>query len=383
MIDIKKKEECNGCYGCFSICPKKCISMQRDNEGFEYPKVDQSKCIDCGLCENVCPVINTPKIEKSKTMAYACKNRNLEERKESSSGGIFYSLCKQVINNGGVVFGAAFDENFNVYHTYAETLDDCVKFRGSKYVQSKIGDSYIKVRGFLEDGKVVLFSGTQCQIKGLNLYLRKKYDNLITVDIVCHGVPSPKIFKSYREKLISLNNSKISDIKFRDKERGWKKYSFVTKFENGSIYSKISREDIYMKGFLNNLYLRPSCYECKAKNFKSGSDISLADYWGIESKHSNFDDDIGVSLVLVNSKKGKNIIDSLENTIEILKTDLEYAINQNPCIIKSVNYNYKREEFFKRFNGDNFDKLVIKYTRVPLINKLNNRVYRILNKIKK
>ncbi|MFQ7522830.1 MAG: Coenzyme F420 hydrogenase/dehydrogenase, beta subunit C-terminal domain [Terrisporobacter sp.] len=383
MIDVKNKEECCGCYGCSNVCPRQCISMKIDNEGFWYPKVDNSKCINCNLCEKVCPIINTPQRDERKIIAYACKNKNNQEREKSSSGGVFTLLCKETINNGGVVFGAAFDKEFNVRHTYAETLDECIKFRGSKYVQSKIDNTYKKAKEFLEEGKIVLFSGTQCQIKGLNLYLRKKYNNLITVDIICHGVPSPKVFKSYINKLEKENNSRISDIRFRDKVKGWKEFSFTVKFTNGNIYSKTLRQDMYMKGFLSNLYLRPSCYTCTAKNYTSGSDISLADYWGVENKHPEINDDIGISLVLLNSKKGQDIFNQISNRIDRLNTDLEYATNCNPCIVKPVNYNPRRKEFFNKFNRSNIESVINKYTKVSFEQKVKNRLWGILSKIKK
>ena len=173
MIEIVDKGKCCGCHGCTNICPKSCISMEIDQEGFWYPKVDKNLCIDCHLCEKVCPILEDPVKQDFIPVAYACKNKVNEVRENSSSGGVFSLLCEEVINNGGVVFGASFDENFDVRHTYAETLEGCIQFRGSKYVQSKIGETYKQARKFLNDGRLVLFSGTQCQIKGLNLYLRK------------------------------------------------------------------------------------------------------------------------------------------------------------------------------------------------------------------
>ena len=350
MVEINKKENCNGCYGCFNICPRRCISMEIDNEGFWYPKVDKHKCIDCNLCEKVCPIINNPKKDNTEIIAYACKNKNEEERMSSSSGGIFSLLCEEVIKKGGIVFGASFNENFEVRHTYAETLEECIQFRGSKYVQSKIGDTYKKAEEFLKKGKIVLFSGTQCQIKGLNLYLRKEYDNLIGVDIVCHGVPSPRVFKAYKSRIMDKYGEEVKDIRFRDKIKGWKEYSYVTEFKNGKVYSETLGKDLYMKGFLKDLYLRPSCYSCSAKNYTSGSDLSLADFWGVQVKYPEFDDDKGVSLILINTKKGQDILNMISKKIEILEADLEYAIKYNPCIVKSVEYNDERESFFKDFN---------------------------------
>ena len=383
MIDIINKVDCCGCNACTSICPKQCISMNIDSEGFWYPEVDKSKCINCDLCEKVCPIINTPQIDIEDVRAYACKNKDSEIRDKSSSGGIFALLCKEVIDCNGVVFGASYDENFDVRHTYAEVIEDCNQFRGSKYVQSEIGDTYKQAKKFLSEGRIVLFSGTQCQIKGLNLYLMKKYDNLISIDIVCHGVPSPKVFKSYKNLLIRKYNGNIKDIRFRDKSRGWKEFSYVTEFDNGEIHSKTLKEDVFMKGFLKDLYLRPSCYSCTSKNYTDGSDLSLADYWGVQNIHPEFDDDRGISLVIANTVKGNNILRKISDKIDIIETDLQYAITHNKCIIKSVNYNPKRENFFKEFNGNNLECIVDKYTKITLVTKLKWKVNGALKRVKK
>lgn len=380
MIDIKKKEECCGCYACTNVCPKICIEMKVDDEGFWYPQVKKEKCIECGLCEKVCPVINSPKIDKNDTMAYACINNNEESRKMSSSGGIFSLLCDEVIRNKGVVFGAGFDENFEVIHSYSETLEGCSIFRGSKYVQSKIGNTYKEAKEFLDNGRIVLFSGTQCQIKGLILYLRKKYDNLIAMEVVCHGVPSPKVFRNYRDLLSKKYNSQIKYIRFRDKTKGWKKFSYVTKFINNEKYSKTLKKDLFTRGFLKNLYLRPSCYDCKAKNYTSGSDLSLADYWGIQKKHPKFDDDKGTSLVLVNSSKGKEIFDSISKNMRFLETDLQYATANNPCIVRPVKYNADREKFFKEIEYKSLENIINKYTKISIRKRIKNKVKRFVYK---
>ena len=374
MINIKKKEECCGCYSCKNICPKECISMEIDNEGFYYPNIDGDKCINCNLCQKVCPTINSLKVDSIQIEAYACKNRDEKERVTSSSGGVFILLCKEVINKGGVVFGASFDKEFNVIHTSAESFEDCQKFKGSKYVQSSIKNTYKEAKELLEMGRMVLFSGTSCQIKGLNLYLRKNYDNLITVDVICHGVPSPKIFSLYKKDLIKEYNSKIKSIDFRNKTNGWKQFSYKTEFLNNKIYLSSLNENIYMKGFLNNLYLRPSCYKCEAKDGKSKSDISLGDYWGVENIHPDFDDDKGVSLVIVNTKKGNRIIDAILPKLEFAKTDLAYAISKNPCVRTSVRYNSKRNKMFKLINNKSIEESTVKAMKITLVDKIINKI---------
>lgn len=382
MIKIIDKKECCGCYACKNICPKDCIDMNIDEEGFWYPKVDTKKCINCNLCEKVCPFIEDPKKEEFNHTAYACKNKNEQVRLESSSGGVFSNLCEYVIGKGGVVFGAAFNENLEVEHMEATTIEECKKFRGSKYVQSKVGDCYIKIKEYLNDGRLVLFSGVPCQIEGLNLYLRKSYSNLINVDVICHGVPSPLVFSIYKMTLSKEYLSNIVDIKFRDKTEGWKKFSYLTKFENNSIYRKLLNEDNYMKGFLSDLYLRPSCYDCKSKDFKSNSDILLGDYWGIQDIHPEFDDDKGVSLVIVNSIKGKEVFDCIYNNMDVIDTNIDYAITKNTPIIKSVTYNKNRDKFFSELKYNNLYYLIDKYTKLPLISKIIINIRIILSKLK-
>ncbi|WP_286312150.1 Coenzyme F420 hydrogenase/dehydrogenase, beta subunit C-terminal domain [Romboutsia ilealis] len=348
MIEIIDKGKCCGCHGCTNICPKSCISMEVDNEGFWYPKVDKNLCIDCHLCEKVCPILEVPqKKEVFTTLTYACKNKNDEVRVESSSGGVFSLLCKYVINREGVVFGASYDEDFNVRHTYVETLEECAQFRSSKYVQSKIGDTYKKVRTFLNQGRVVLFSGTPCQIEGLSGYLRKEYPNLIKVDIACHGVPSPKVYREYVTNLEREYHSKLTSLSFRNKDTGWNTYSFKAEFENGKVHQEIGYDNIYMKGFLSDIYLRPSCFECEFKKPRTTADITLGDYWGVKGIHPEFTDEKGVSLIFVHSQKGKDIFDQVSVNLEVVESDFDYATKCNPSIIKHAPYQPKRQQFFE------------------------------------
>ena len=381
MIKIIEKNKCCGCYACINICPKKCISMKYDNEGFAYPVVDKEKCVNCGLCEKTCPTFKNLNLEKYNYEGYVCYNTNEEARKSSSSGGIFILLCEEVINKKGVVFGASFDENFIVKHSYAETLEGCEKFKGSKYVQSQIGDTYKQAKKFLEEGRIVLFSGTQCQIKGLNLFLNKKYENLLVVDIICHGVPSPMVFEKYKEILKNKYNSNINNISFRDKRIGWRKFSFTVNFDNKECYTKDLKEDPYLKGFLKNLYLRPSCYECKSKNFSDGADISLADYWGVENKHKDFNDNKGTSLILINSEKGKLLLKKIEKKIKYEKTDLNYAISKNKCIIKPTFKTNKRKKFFKEMKNNGLVQAVNKLSKLTMIKMIKRKIRIFIKKI--
>lgn len=326
MIEVKDKKLCCGCQACVQACPRKCISFLMDKEGFFYPKVDKSICIDCHLCEKVCPV-NNDEMPKEPQKVIAAYNVNLVERSKSSSGGMFILLAKSIIEENGVVFGAIFDKAWNVKHAYAETLDEIYPMLQSKYVQSNIGDSYIKVKYFLKQGRKVLFCGTPCQVLGLKKFLRKEYVKLFTVDFLCHGVPSPGVWKMYVERELqplarnetvgkktgldlSLNSmSVLSDIEFRNKSYyGWKKYGFIVRGKSASktdqntvLLSDDHYANPYMQGFLSDIFLRPSCYDCRYKNGKSGSDLTLGDFWCVEKVDHQIDDDKGLSMILINN----------------------------------------------------------------------------------
>jgi len=383
MIKITEKQNCIGCYACYNICPQKCISMLADDEGFWYPVVDTEKCTDCGLCEKVCPILNK-KIVENHPVAYACINKDEKIRQQSSSGGVFTIIAEKVIANNGVVFGAGFDDNFNVIHSWADKLNGLSNLRGSKYVQSCIGDTYKQAKDFLKKRRQVLFSGTPCQIAGLRAYLGKDYDNLICLDIVCHGVPSPKVWQRYKLYIEKIYQAKAQRITFRRKNCGWKLFSMSFSFDNDIEYSQKLTEDIFMHGFLKNLYLRPSCYDCKFKTLNRQSDITLADFWGIENILPEMDDDKGTSLVMINSKKGAKIFSSLIDKMNYKKVDIDQAILYNSAAVKSVDYNPKREKFFEDLLGTtDISKLIAQYTKASFSKKVYMKVRGLLSMIKR
>lgn len=383
MISINKKESCSGCHACYSVCPKKCIEMERDEEGFLYPFVDLSKCINCGLCESICPIINKNDKENQNTVCYAVKYNNEKIRKESSSGGVFTAIASAIIKNDGVVFGAAYDENFMVEHISVNSEEELKCLRGSKYMQSVINDNYKKVEEALLSNKPVLFSGTPCQIAGLKAYLKKDYDNLYTQDVICHGVTSPKMWGMYVRRLENKYKSKIVKVNFRDKEKAWKKYNVTFMFEDGQVISQPFFENVYMKAFLKNLILRPSCYECSFKGIDRQSDITLADFWGIENVLPEFDDDKGVSLVVLHTKKGQDIFNNISNNLMFEKVEIETAIKENPSAITSSHKHGMRDKFFKRATCENFDKLTEKYVSQSYAKKLINKTKRLIKKLLK
>lgn len=360
MINIEEKNKCCGCHACFNICPKNAIEMIEDEKGFKYPQIDENECINCGLCEKVCPILNKRKIT-NKPKSYACINKDEGIRKKSSSGGIFTLIAEEIINRGGVVFGAKFDNDFNVIHSYTNNKEELYKLRGSKYVQSIIGDNYKIVKSFLEEGKYVLFTGTPCQVEGLYAFLQKDYDNLYTEDIICHGVPSPKAWKKYKEELEKQNNSKIKTMNFRDKSDGWMTYCLNYEFENSNSYKEVNSKSNYMQAFLKDLSIREACYDCKFKTKNRKSDITLADFWGIQNIKPEMNDNKGTSLVIVNSLKGVDLFERIKERINFVETNFEESIKYNPSMTCSPQIPKNREKFFEDLDDMDFDKLVNKY----------------------
>lgn len=349
MINVKRKEDCVGCEACSQKCPIKCIDMYVDEQGFMYAEADSEKCINCGLCDDVCPVINQSEYRKPK-ITYAAWNDDDNERLNSSSGGIFILLAKNIIENDGIVFGARFDSRWQVVHDYADNYEALRQFQGSKYLQSRIGDSYNQAELFLKQGRKVMFTGTPCQVAGLRKFLRKDWgDSLILVDIVCHGVPSPLVWGKYLESLANNRVESIGNIQFRNKAQGWQNYNIsIEQYgESQYILNEPGYENSFIWGFLKDLYLRPSCYECPAKCGKSLSDLTIADFWGIEQINPEIFSEKGVSLVLANSKKGKEVLLSTSvKTVEILYED---ALRFNPSIEQSSNLPPQSKKFWKLF----------------------------------
>lgn len=378
MITITDKSQCCGCSACAQRCPKQCISMQMDNEGFLYPQVDTSKCIDCHLCEKVCPVINQDDA-RTPLNVYAAKNSDDEVRHQSSSGGIFTLLAEQTIKDGGIVFGACWDKEWNVKHDYVDNINDLQRFRSSKYLQSVIGDSFLKTEQFLKTGRKVMFTGTPCQIAGLKHFLRKEYDNLLAVEMICHSVPSPGVWQQYlttRLHTLRWEKSDIRHISFRDKKTGWKTYSFVIENKDGNILTELSSKNAFMRGFLADLYTRPSCHACPAKQLRSGSDITLGDFWGIESLMPEIDDDKGVSAIIVNSDKGKQVLHNIN--VELHEVQYDDLTTRNPALVRSFQITSKRTEFFKA-DGKTFEEKVKRLAKKPF--SMKTLVYRIVRKI--
>ena len=360
MITIKNKQQCNGCHACASACPKKCITMSADKEGFLYPKVERNACTNCGLCEKICPVLHKGNTEdRNEPISYAAYNTDESIRLESSSGGLFTLFATTVLNRGGVVFGARFNERFEVVHSYVENVDELGKFRGSKYVQSIIGDSYKQAEMFLKQGRWVLFTGTPCQIGGLYAYLKKDYDTLLTQDIICHGVPSPLVWKKYLQ--YHAQGRKISSACCRDKRDGWSTYRYTVVYNNGEEYSEFSANDMMSHMFLRNLCLRPSCYDCAFKTKKRQSDFTLADYWGINEEHPELNDNKGINLLLLHTPKANRFFEEIQSFLVYQQTDTDKAISHNPSAIDSSPLPQNRASFMRDARRMNLGKLHAKY----------------------
>ena len=281
-INITSKEDCCGCTACANICPKDAITMKQDKEGFLYPSIDKEKCIDCGICKKICPVLNKQSFKDFNQKAYLFQNKNEDIRKDSTSGGFFSSIAEYVISKNGVVIGASFDNNWKVEHTAATKLEDLNKFRKSKYVQSDLREIFKNIKEYLNNNKMVCFSGTPCQVAGLKSFLQKDYENLILVDIMCHSVPSPLYFEKYKEYILNkMKAKKIFNINFRDKSKYGYKYSMMTVETDNGTYSEGIDTDPYLRAFFKDYSVRPSCYNCKFKTQKRVSDITIWDCFNI------------------------------------------------------------------------------------------------------
>jgi Formate hydrogenlyase subunit 6/NADH:ubiquinone oxidoreductase 23 kD subunit (chain I) len=378
MISIKSKYKCCGCNACVQICPKQCIKLLEDKEGFLYPHVDKSSCVKCKLCINACPIINRNE-KRIPCKSFALINKNDTIRLESSSGGAFSLLAERVLKENGVVFGARLNPNNEVVHDYIESIESLHYFRGSKYVQSRIDDTYKQAKSFLNNDRQVLFSGTPCQIAGLKQYLGKEYVNLLMVDFVCHGVPSPKVWKLYIDSLLIRQ---IFQISFRNKKHGWRRYSLYIKKSKGDKVDELCEpltENIYLKGFLSDLYLRPSCYKCKFRNFRSGSDMTIADFWGIERCLPEIDDNKGVSAVLIHTN---NLLTIDENVI-LREVTYEDVLISNQAILYSPMKHYNRSRFFLNIDSINIKENILRNISHPRKQNLHKFILRSIRYLKK
>lgn len=346
---------CAGCGACASICPKGAIRMQPDAEGFLYPAVDAQKCVECGACERHCPA-GKPRQERQ-TRVFGARHLDAEVRRASSSGGAFTALARRTLERGGVVFGAVFADGFRVEHVGALSEEELAGMRGSKYVQSDAAEAIGHAAALLERGVSVLFSGTPCQIAGLYALVGDKYgDRLLTVDFVCHGVPSPDVFASYLAQLERERCARVTAYTFRDKRHGWKDFSAVAAFEDGTEHVGSQRDEPFLYGFLQNLYLRPSCAACaEMRGSRHPADVTLADLWGAQEVCPERDDDTGLSLLLANSERGLRALEDCGEALERFPLDAPPPLRFNPSLEKPPEMHKNRERFFRYYKKHGFD----------------------------
>ena len=353
---------CTGCLACVNSCPKMALSISKDDEGFYVPSLLVEKCIECGTCERSCPILNVIEKKRVKQYGYAIWSRNKILRKESSSGGIFSELALYILKSGGVVFGAAFTSNFTVSHIMIDKEDDLAKLRGSKYLQSNIHESYKAVRSVLKEGRMVLFSGAPCQVAGLYGYLQRDYSNLVTCDFVCHGVPSPNVFLKYKEWLENCYKSSFISYTFRDKRNSWSWYNTKAIFESGEVYFGNWFKDPFIRLFLRDNILRKSCYQCRFANMERVSDITLADFWGyVATCKEEKNTDEGISMLLINTSKGRNLVDLVKNQTICFERDSIVISKSQKSLSSTWNEPVTRSEFWLDFQNMNFDEIIAKW----------------------
>ena len=369
MIDIKRKEECCGCNACGDICPRNAISFKTDEEGFWYPVIDNEKCIDCGMCDKVCPIKTKPQSRSnnvSRPKCFAAEHKSIEVVFNSTTGGMFSALAEGMYSQKGYVGGAIHNEDFSVSHFVSNSRSDLQQLRRSKDLQSNAEGFYKKVKSLLENGERVLVCGVPCQIAALQNYVGKNYDNLITVDLVCAGVNSPKVWRKYLDYIEEKNGSKIIWTENKSKEYGWNKLTQKFIFEKGEEYFDTDKTSLFTHGYIvSHLYCRPSCYECEFKGFPRIADITIGDFWGITKHSKNHNSNMGTNLVMINSSKGQRYFDKIKKRVNIEETPLEWALSGNPALTSSISrLSDKRAEFFEDLEAISFDELVKKYDPV-------------------
>lgn len=388
MPELANNRQCTGCTACYTSCPKNCITLQADCYGFKFPVVDTNTCINCKICESVCPVIEKKVTNKELISIYAAYVQDDNVRMDSSSGGVFSEIATEVLNRNGVVFGAAYNNEYMVEHIQISSKEDLSKLRGAKYAQSELRECFHEVQKYLTEGRDVLFVGLPCQIAGLKSFLSKNYSTLITVDFVCHGVPSPLVWQKYVNYRAKKDNKGILPIKInlRSKSSGWSKYRYSNEYEyeGGKIYSAFSGDDLYMQLFVSDYINRASCTDCHFKGAKRVSDVTLGDFWGIWDVAPDMDDDKGTSLVLIHTKAGMDMLERIADRLVIREMSLNQASFRNPSLIVSSSAADGRELMLEKCVAGKFDEAeqVLVQKNAQRVSKLNV-VMKIIRKIKK
>lgn len=374
MIAINDKRDCCGCSACATACPKQCISMEEDNEGFLYPIIDKNKCIDCSLCEKVCPILHAKPEEKKTQRAYIVQHKDAKVLRESTSGGAFTAIAKWVLDKGGVVFGAGFNEDFEVIHQPVESYEELNKFRNSKYVQSRINGTYQQAKELLAEGRFVCFSGTPCQLEGLFSYLRKPYENLITVDVVCRACPSPLVLRKYLKMQQAKLQMDLQDVKFRDKHHGYK-YSTMSLLDKKQCdYHQGIDTDYYLRSFFGGYNVRPSCSKCSFRKRFRNTDFTLWDCFDVDKFNRDFDNDKGVTRILTHSQQADLILNESVTQLNIFEINPDKAVEGVREMYHSVSVNSKRESFFHDLNTMDAELCFQKYFPITMRHRIEKQV---------
>lgn len=346
MIDKLLYNQCSLCRACSNICPIEAISYDNSVNGFQYPVIDFDKCIKCNKCEKVCPVLHKPyKVSKEFPKCFAARSKEKDVRLKSTSGALFYEAAKYTIEHGGYVCAAVFDSDFNVKHIISNEISDLNRMRGSKYLLSNTKNIYREIKKVLDQNKMLLFCGCPCQVAGLNNYLQKPFDNLFLIDFICEGIPSQEIFNEYKQVLERKYKSKVVEYQFRKKIYGWHNSYVEVRFENGKCYRKPFTVDAYTKALLSRTIMNEACYQCQFKNFQSGSDLTIGDFWGAEITLKEFDDNTGISAVFANNIKGMNMLKKIQ--IEKIPVNKEVIVKYNLNVEKASHPGEKRMEFLE------------------------------------
>lgn len=381
MIKLLRPEDCCGCTACATICGHGAITMETDVKGFAYPRIDESACTDCGLCDRVCPIIARKKMNleaKSYQGIFAGRITDDDALFRSASGGAFWAIASEVISNDGMVFGAVYDKNMRVVHRGADTLEACRAFQGSKYSQSDTFQAYREVRDILRSGRQVLFTGVPCQVDGLKRFLIKSYDNLLTMDVLCHAVPSPKIFADYISYVNSKHNGRLINLSMRDKTRyGWgHPYSYRYDFSDGRSLLDSSKVIDWGRIYFSRLVNRPCCHECKYTNLNRPSDISVADFWGDRNLHTDIRSKKGTSLLIVNTPKGEAVVKALRDKMVLSKVSEEDAMQ--PSLYEPTTDDSRTQTLWNDYEEHGFNYMLNKYFDDSTYQKFKNIVKKIL-----
>lgn len=389
-LNTLRKNECTGCTACMHVCSRNAIQLTQDSiEGFYYPQISTELCVNCGLCEKICPVENPDYKNYEEPRAIAAYITNQEERKKSSSGGLFYAISKWIINKGGIVYGAAFDENLQLSHIPAKTMTELQRLRGSKYVQSNLKDTFKSIKSNLQEGFYVYFVGTPCQVAGLRAYLRKDYDNLLTSDLICHGVPSQQLFNQHIEYLEQKHKSKVVSYAFRDNDN-WGGCEIVDLANGKRLKLPTYQLSPYLHSFMCSYTCRESCYDCRFSCIPRQGDITLADFWGVKNFFPDIDTSSGVSLLLLNSKKGEMLWSEINDMCKWQQSTVIDAGKENHNMTKKTERPSFRDEAYKIVDQRGYKSVAENEFRTPDRNRImlkmaisNSLLFKLIKRIVK